>query len=171
MDAPSCPPTPNTILRARGVLPLPVKGAVLLHLPIVKQHYRVRHDDWGERNQRRAYVGRPNFLYANLGSHRCGRGTYHGVGSTGYLLYHLNKLKKKGEGLVLGQKAQIMEGDAKLVEKILLALHRRGNLPPVMIWISDSAVTLRYISPLRQMSKSRGDCGLTLACISRRINH
>ncbi|MFS0756520.1 hypothetical protein ABC383_17735 [Noviherbaspirillum sp. 1P10PC] len=52
-----------------------------------------------------------------------------GIGGTGYLLYHINRLKKKGEGLMPGQEAQFTERDAKLVEKILLALHKRGSLP------------------------------------------
>lgn len=52
-----------------------------------------------------------------------------GVGGSSYLLYQINRLKKKGEGLQPGQEAQVTERDAKLVEKILLALHKIGSLP------------------------------------------
>ena len=52
-----------------------------------------------------------------------------GVGATGYLLYCINRLKKKGEGLPPGQEAQFSEWDAKLFEKILLALQKRSRPP------------------------------------------
>jgi hypothetical protein len=52
-----------------------------------------------------------------------------GVGATGCLLYYINRLKKKGEGLPPGQEAQFSEWDAKLVEKILLALQKRSRPP------------------------------------------
>lgn len=48
-----------------------------------------------------------------------------GLGGTGYLLYHINSLKKKGELVSPGEEAQFTDYDAKLIEKILLALHKR----------------------------------------------
>jgi len=51
-----------------------------------------------------------------------------GLGGAGYLLYQICKMKKKGDELHPGQEAQFTEQDAKLFEKILLALHNNGKL-------------------------------------------
>jgi hypothetical protein len=51
-----------------------------------------------------------------------------GLGGAGYLLYQISQLKKKGDELHPGQEAQFTEQDAKLFEKILLALHKKGKL-------------------------------------------
>lgn len=50
------------------------------------------------------------------------------VGGAGYMLYQIRKLKKKGGELKPGQEAQFTDQDAKLFEKILLALHKKGRL-------------------------------------------
>lgn len=50
------------------------------------------------------------------------------VGGAGYLLYQIDKLKKKGDKLQPGEEAQFTDEDAKLFEKILLALHKKGKL-------------------------------------------
>ena len=46
----------------------------------------------------------------------------------GYLLYQINKMKKKGEGLQPGQEAEFTDQDAALFEQILRALHKKGKL-------------------------------------------
>ena len=50
------------------------------------------------------------------------------VGGAGYLLYQISKLKEKGDMLQPGLEAQFTDQDAKLFEKILLALHKKGKL-------------------------------------------
>ena len=50
------------------------------------------------------------------------------LGGAGYLLYQISKLKNKGASLRPGQEAQFTDQDAKLFEKILLALHKKGKL-------------------------------------------
>jgi len=51
-----------------------------------------------------------------------------GMGGAGYLLYQISKLKKKGDKVQPGQEVQFTDLDAKLFEKILLALHKKGKL-------------------------------------------
>lgn len=50
------------------------------------------------------------------------------AGGAGYLLHQISKLKKKGDKLQPGHEAQFTDQDAKLFEKILLALHKKGKL-------------------------------------------
>jgi len=57
-----------------------------------------------------------------------GGATATSLGGAGYLLYQISKLKKKGDRIQPGQEAQFTDQDAKLFEKILLALHKKGKL-------------------------------------------
>jgi hypothetical protein len=50
------------------------------------------------------------------------------MGGAGYLLYQISKLKKKGDNLRPGQEAQFTDQGAKLFEKILRALYKKGRL-------------------------------------------
>jgi hypothetical protein len=63
-----------------------------------------------------------------LGTGSSRRGGSHRYGRCRYLLYQISKLKKKGNELQPGQEAQFTDQDAKLFEKIFLALHKKGKL-------------------------------------------
>jgi len=62
------------------------------------------------------------------GTGRSRRGGSHEHGGTGLLLYQISKLKKKGDNLRPGQEAQFTDQGAKLFEKILRALYKKGRL-------------------------------------------
>lgn len=52
-----------------------------------------------------------------------------GASGVGYLIYYLNRLKKKGASVIDGQEAQFSEREAKIIQTILLALHKKNALP------------------------------------------
>lgn len=51
-----------------------------------------------------------------------------GVGGVVYFVYCINRIKSKSTEVILGQEAPFSEREAKLVQSILLALHKRNGL-------------------------------------------